>query len=57
MGEYRDKEVYFSEYCKKCIHEKKEESEFPCYDCLEEPVNTYSHKPVNFVSKEDGNAR
>ena len=52
MSDYRDKEVYFNEYCKKCIYEDKEESEFPCSDCLEEPSNEYSHKPVKFVLKE-----
>lgn len=45
------KEVYFSEYCKTCRHKDKREDEDPCYDCLEEPVNLYSHKPVNWQEK------
>lgn len=46
------KEVYYSQYCKNCKHEKLEEYEDPCHDCLNEPVNVYSHKPVNFEEKE-----
>lgn len=49
--EERYKEVYFSEYCKTCKHNDKGEDEDPCYDCLEEPVNLYSHKPVNWQEK------
>lgn len=44
------KEVYFHEFCKTCKHEKKAETEDPCYDCLMEPVNLYSHKPVKYKS-------
>lgn len=53
MAEYRNKEVYFGEYCKKCIHKDKDDNEPPCDDCLEEPFNLYSHKPVKFIQKED----
>lgn len=45
------KEVYFDKYCKTCIHEKKEEHEEPCDECLNEPVNLYSHKPVCWDQK------
>lgn len=46
------KEVYFGEYCKKCKHFDKMEEEEPCHQCLEEPVNLDSHKPVRFEGKE-----
>jgi len=46
-----DKEVYFHEYCPKCVHKDKAENEDPCWDCLNEPMNAESHKPINF--KED----
>ena len=46
------KEVYFSEYCKTCKYEKVPESEDPCDECLEYPMNTYSHKPVNWEEKD-----
>lgn len=45
------KEVYFDEYCHKCQHEEKKESEDPCYDCLGQGYNVDSHKPVNFKEK------
>lgn len=45
------KEVYFNEYCQKCKYEKKEEYEEPCHSCLNEPANSYSHKPVYFEEK------
>ena len=43
-----DKEVYFGVYCPQCKHWKKSEWEDPCDDCLNEPKNTDSHKPVYF---------
>lgn len=45
------KEVYFDQYCKSCEYKDVKESEDPCYDCLEEPVNLESHKPVNYKEK------
>ena len=50
----RYKEVYYNEYCKTCKHEKDDESDVnsPCYDCLAQPVNLYSHKPAYWTSKE-----
>lgn len=42
------KEVLFNEYCAKCKHFKAKESDEPCCDCLAEPSNTDSHKPVYF---------
>ena len=47
------KEVLFGTYCSKCKHEKKAETDDPCEDCLNHPVNTYSHKPVDFEEKEN----
>lgn len=46
------KEVYFGEYCKNCKYWEKKENETPCDECLENPVNLYSHKPVNYKEKE-----
>lgn len=51
MSDYIFKEVYFDKYCKDCVNKEKEENESPCDECLDEPVNEYSHKPVRFVSK------
>lgn len=48
-----EKEVNFGKYCPICKHFKKQETDDPCEDCLNHPVNTYSHKPVNFESVEE----
>lgn len=45
------KEVYFNEYCKTCKYEKTPEEDDPCYECLTNPVNLYSHKPVSWEKK------
>ena len=46
------KEVYFSEYCDSCKFKNKEQEETPCDECLAEPVNVYSHKPVKYEKKD-----
>lgn len=46
------KEVYFYKYCKNCRYRDNKEDEEPCDECLNEPSNTYSHKPVYFKEKE-----
>ena len=45
------KEVYFDQYCKTCEHEKLKEADDPCDECLNNPVNLYSHKPVMYEEK------
>lgn len=45
------KEVYFDKYCNTCKYEKTAEKDDPCNRCLEEPVNLYSHKPVEWKEK------
>lgn len=51
------KEVYFGEYCKSCKYEKLAEDKDPCHECLNNPVNVYSHKPVNHVKKDTNTRR
>ena len=46
-----DKEVYFGQYCQTCKHETEPETCDACSECLENPVNTDSHKPVNWKAK------
>lgn len=48
------KEVYFDKYCKTCRYEKDDENDVssPCYDCLAEPKNLYSHIPVMWKAKD-----
>lgn len=45
------KEVYFDQYCKTCEHSDKKEHETPCHECLDEPFNVNSHKPVKWSEK------
>lgn len=40
------KEVRFDQYCKSCEFKDLEETKDPCNDCLNEPCNINSHKPV-----------
>jgi hypothetical protein len=49
--ENREKIVDFYEYCPTCKHEKLSEDDDPCYDCLNEPVNIDSRRPVNWEKK------
>lgn len=49
-----DKEVYYVDYCFKCKYKDSEDKDGwseKCNDCLNNPYNQNSHKPVNF--KED----
>ena len=46
------KEVYFNKYCNTCVNKDTKEIEDPCYDCLNEPGNVDSHKPVHWEEKE-----
>lgn len=45
------KEVYFDQYCNNCKYKDKLEKDDPCDECLTEPVNLYSHKPVKWEAK------
>lgn len=49
-----EKEVYFDQYCSKCVFKNTLEKDDPCDECLATPVNTYSHKPIKFV---EGNTK
>lgn len=42
------KEVRFDKYCVNCIHAKLSEIQEPCNECLENPSNEYTDKPVKF---------
>ena len=52
MDDQAYKEVYFDKYCKICKHEKLKETEAPCYECLGEPLNLNTHRPVKYDKKE-----
>lgn len=46
------KEVYFHEYCESCKHKDVEERDEPCAECMSEPTNLNTHRPVNYEKKE-----
>ena len=46
------KEVHYHEYCKSCRHKNVKDTETPCNECLGEPINLNSHKPVKYEKKE-----
>lgn len=50
-------EVNFQEWCPKCEHYKLKECEDPCHDCLNQPVNDDSRKPVMFKEGEKSSAK
>ena len=45
------KEVYYHKYCKTCKYSKVKDTDEPCDECLDNPVNLNSHKPVNWTAK------
>lgn len=51
--ENKQKEVYFWEYCKTCEHRDTPEDQDPCNDCLNEPSNENSHKPVYWRGEDE----
>ena len=42
------KEVRFDEWCKSCKFFKTSEKDDPCFTCLENGGNVYSHIPVRY---------
>lgn len=46
------KEVYFDDYCDSCKYANLDEDDTPCDECLSNPVNVYSHKPVKYKEKD-----
>ena len=44
--------VDFNDYCPKCKHSNVNENEYPCDECLDNPVNEGTDKPVKFEKKE-----
>lgn len=46
------KEVYFDKYCKSCVYTKLKETDSPCDECMCEPINLDTHRPVKYVKKE-----
>ena len=47
-----DKEVYFHAYCKTCKYWGLPDVKDPCNECLGEPCNKNSHKPVYWEARD-----
>lgn len=47
MNVSKDKEVNW-EYCNYCDYKNVDQADDPCHECLNHPVNDWSHKPVNW---------
>ena len=43
--------VHYNDYCKTCEHYEEDEASDACNECLNNPVNVNSHKPVNYKEK------
>lgn len=56
MNEYY-KIVDFKKYCETCKYKELKESESICDECLSNPLNLYSEKPINWVEKEGSETR
>lgn len=52
--EYPFKEVDFAKYCKKCKYSEIDDVKDPCNECLAEPQNLHSSKPVKWEGDGDG---
>ena len=50
--EYLDKMVDFKKYCVTCKHKDVNEVKDPCNECLDNPVNLHSQKPIHYEEKE-----
>lgn len=51
------KEAYFAQHCRSCEYKNLDELEEPCDECLEKPMNLYSHKPVNYKKDEKASVK
>lgn len=49
--EQNTKEVRYDIYCEQCKNKEKEDYEDPCNDCLNQPWNVDSRKPIYFKEK------
>ena len=50
--EYPKKFVKFEKYCETCKHKNVVEYEDPCNECLDNPVNDYTDKPIKYEKEE-----
>lgn len=51
--EYPFKEVDYHDFCPKCKHKNVEDVKDPCNECLDNPVNEHSVKPVCYIPEKN----
>lgn len=51
MEEQDYREVHFHVYCEKCKHKDLKETDRPCDECLDNPLNQFTDKPTKFEEK------
>ena len=49
--------VDFKKYCKTCKYRGVKETDEPCNECLENPMNLFSQKPVKWEERKNDRAR
>lgn len=49
--------VDFKKYCETCKHKDTPETEDPCTECLENPMNLFSQKPVKWEERKNDRSR
>lgn len=52
MNSDGQKEVYFDKFCSTCVNRDVDDLEMPCDECLGEPTNLYSNRPIKYESDE-----
>lgn len=55
MVETRTHEVDYEKWCATCKHQNEKESCDACNDCLNQPWNIDSRKPINWMEGEMSN--
>lgn len=50
-----EKIVNYNKYCPTCAYVDLEDYKDPCNDCLNNPVNTNSQKPINYKKAKSKN--
>ncbi len=51
--EYNYKMVNLHKYCPTCKYEDVPEEDDPCNECIDNPVNEHTEKPVKWEAKEN----
>lgn len=51
MENSQEREVYYYKWCATCEFKDVPEADEPCNECLGQPYNIDSHKPVNYKEK------